>query len=55
MIILLGAVLGALTGVMVARRRRGKVADLLQYGFVYALIFALIGLFVTLIIHRMAM
>lgn len=55
MIILLGAVLGALTGAMVARRRRGKVADLLQYGFVYALIFALIGLFVTLIIHRMAM
>lgn len=55
MIILLGAVLGALTGAMLARRRRGKVADVLQYGFVYALIFALLGLFVTLMIHRMAM
>lgn len=55
MIILLGAILGALTGAMLARRRRGKLADILQYGFVYALMFALIGLFVTLIIHRMAM
>lgn len=28
---------------------------ILQYGFVYALMFALIGLFVTLIIHRNAL
>ena len=52
MIVLLGALLGAVTGALVARRRKGKTADILQYAFVYALIFALAGLFVTLMIHR---
>ncbi len=52
MIVLLGAILGALTGAIHAKRRKGAVADVLQYAFVYALIFALAGLFITLIIHR---
>ena len=37
---------------MIAKRRKGRLADILQYAFVYALIFTLIGLFATLIIHR---
>lgn len=54
MIVLLGAFLGALTGALVAKRRKGQLADILQYAFVYCLIFALAGLFVTLIVHRMS-
>ncbi|SLN13229.1 hypothetical protein PEL8287_00502 [Roseovarius litorisediminis] len=55
MIVLLGAILGAITGALVARRRKGALADILQYAFVYALMFTLAGLFLTLIIHRMAL
>ena len=52
MIILIGAILGAITGGTVAWRRKGKLADILLYGFVYALLFAIGTLFATLIIHR---
>lgn len=54
MIVLIGAIVGALTGGFIARRRKGKLADILQYAFVYALLFALTGLFATLLIHRAA-
>lgn len=52
MIVLFGAILGAVIGTLIARRRKGSTADILQYAFVYALMFALAGLFATLIIHR---
>ncbi|RKT34051.1 hypothetical protein BXY70_0054 [Roseovarius halotolerans] len=52
MIVILGAILGAVSGALIAKRRKGRVADILQYAFVYALIFALAGLFITLIVHR---
>ena len=52
MIVLIGALVGALSGGLIAYRRKGKTADILQYAFVYALVFALLGLFATLIIHR---
>ncbi|SMP22830.1 hypothetical protein [Shimia sagamensis] len=55
MFVLLGALLGAITGGALAKKRGGKRADILQYGAVYAMIFAILGLFVTLIIHRMAL
>lgn len=48
--LLLGAVLGALT----ARKRNGNLADMLQYGTVYAIAFGIVGMLATLIIHRMA-
>ncbi len=54
MIVLLGAILGTALGAFVAWRRKGRVADILQYAFVYFLIFTIAGLFVTLIIHRAA-
>jgi len=54
MIVVLGALVGAITGALVARRRKGQLADILQYGFIYAMIFALAGLFLTLIIHRLS-
>ena len=52
MIVILGAILGAAGGGLLAWRRKGRPADILLYAFVYALIFALAGLFVTLILHR---
>lgn len=53
MLVLLGIIAGAATGALVAYRRKGNLADMLQYGFVYGMIFALAGLFLTLIIHRL--
>lgn len=55
MIILIAAILGAILGALQARRRKGGTADILQYAAVYALIFAIAGLFATLIIHRAAL
>jgi len=54
MIVIIGAILGALSGALIAKRRKGRLADILQYAFVYMLVFALAGLFATLIIHRSA-
>lgn len=55
MLVLLGVILGAILGPLRARKLGGKRADLLQYGFVYGVIGALLGLFATIIIHRMAL
>ena len=55
MIVLFGAILGASLGAFVAWRRKGRVADVLQYAVVYCLLFTVLGLFATLIIHRMAL
>ncbi|WP_164989190.1 hypothetical protein [Roseovarius sp. A46] len=52
MIVIIGAILGAAGGGLIAWRRKGKLADILLYAFVYGLIFALAGLFLTLILHR---
>lgn len=50
--IIIGAVLGAGTGTWIAWRRKGKLADILLYAVVYGLLFALAGLFASLIIYR---
>lgn len=55
MIVIIGAILGALTGALVAKRRKGNTADILQYAAVYCLIFTLAGLFLTLMIHRFSL
>ncbi|MBO9397393.1 hypothetical protein J7399_14550 [Shimia sp. R9_1] len=55
MFVIIGALLGAILGGTIAKRRGGKRLDILQYVGVYAMIFAMLGLFVTLIIHRMAL
>ncbi|HKL04883.1 MAG TPA: hypothetical protein VJ929_03610 [Roseovarius sp.] len=52
MIVIIGAILGAIIGATIAKRRKGRLADILQYAFVYMLVFALAGLFITLIVHR---
>jgi len=55
MIILFAAIIGAVLGATKARRRKGRTADILQYAAIYGLMFALIGLFATLLIHRAAL
>lgn len=52
MIILSGLVFGALLGAGRARRRGGNGADIAQYATVHGILFALIGLFVTLALGR---
>ena len=55
MFVLIGAILGAALGALNAKRRKGNRADIAQYAFVYGMGCAVIGLFVTIIIHRMSL
>jgi hypothetical protein len=55
MIVIIGAILGAAGGGIIAWRRKGRLPDILLYAFVYGLIFAIAGLFVTLFVHRASM
>ena len=49
---LIGLILGALLGLFRAKRKGGNKLDMLQWATVYAIIFALVGLFVLIIIER---
>lgn len=53
MIALAGLIIGAIFGVIFARRKGGNRLDIAQYAGVFALIFFVIGLFITVIIDRM--
>lgn len=53
MFVIGGFLLGAVAGGYRARARGGKAADMLQYAFVHGLIFAILGLFVTIGLDRM--
>ena len=52
MIVLAGLIAGALLGVLSARRRGGNRLDMAQYGAVWGIIGALVGLFVTIGLER---
>lgn len=54
MIVIGAAIAGVLIGGLTARRRGGKLADILQYAAGYGIAFTLLGLFATLVIERMA-
>lgn len=54
MIVLFSALFGALLGTRTAIRRKGGRLDILQYGFIYGLAFAMLGLFLTIFIHRLS-
>lgn len=54
MIVIGGFVLGALWGGFSAKRRGGKLADIAQYAAVYAIALGLLGVFLTIIIERLA-
>lgn len=46
-------ILGAVVGTLTAKRRGGKMLDLLQYGAVYAIAFGLAGLAIGILLDRM--
>lgn len=52
MFVIGGLVLGAIGGGLRAKARGGKPADIAQYALVHAIVFGLIGLFVTIILDR---
>ncbi|OZB19571.1 MAG: apolipoprotein acyltransferase [Rhodobacterales bacterium 34-62-10] len=52
MIIIGAALFGAIIGGMTAARRQGNKLDIAQYAAGYAIGFAIIGLFITLFVHR---
>lgn len=49
---LAGLAIGALVGALRARARGGKPADLWQWAAVHALLFALVGLFLLILLER---
>lgn len=53
MIVIAGAILGAIVGALTAKKRGGVRADLWQYGAVYAIAFALGGLILTIAIEKL--
>lgn len=53
MIVIVAVLLGAAIGVLKAKKRGGVLADMLQYGAVYAIFFGIIGVIVTLTIDRL--
>lgn len=53
MIVIAGLVLGAITGGITARKRKGSAADIAQYMAVYAIFFSLIGMIITVTIDKM--
>lgn len=53
MIAIVSALIGGLFGYIRAKRRGGNRLDLLQFAAVHALIFAILGLFITIFIERM--
>ncbi|SEM78963.1 hypothetical protein SAMN04488103_10283 [Gemmobacter aquatilis] len=52
MIVISAALFGALLGALTARRQGGRGLDMLQYGAGFAIAFALLGLFATILIER---
>ncbi len=53
MFVIGGFLLGAIGGALRAKARGGKLADILQYATVHAILFGLLGLFITLYLDRM--
>lgn len=52
---IVGFIIGVVLGVIRAGRLDGAPADKVQYGLVYGIIFALIGLFVLIAVDRLMM
>ncbi|MEM9708107.1 MAG: hypothetical protein AAF871_04890 [Pseudomonadota bacterium] len=52
MIVIAGALGGAVVGALTARRHGGKTADMVQYAAGFAILFALLGVFATIFIDR---
>lgn len=53
MIVWAGAILGIAVGLVTAKRRGGNGLDLAQYAAGFGIAFAILGLFVTVLIDRL--
>ncbi|MAY88087.1 MAG: apolipoprotein acyltransferase [Pseudooceanicola sp.] len=53
MLVICGALIGAVLGAWSARRNGGKTVDMLQYAAGGAIGLALLGTIATIVIHRM--
>lgn len=54
MIVIAALILGVVIGALTARRRKGDKLDILQYAAGYGIAFTLLGVFLTLIVQRLA-
>jgi len=52
MIVIVGALIGAILGAVIAKRRGGGVLDIAQYAGSFAIAFAVFGLIATVLIER---
>lgn len=48
------AALGAILGILSARRRNGNGKDIAQYAIGYAMAFGIVGMILTVVIERIA-
>ncbi len=55
MLVIGGLLVGAILGPVQAKKRGGNRLDMLQYGVIYAMIFAVFGLIATVITHRLVL
>jgi hypothetical protein len=53
MIVVTGFVLGALIGALRAVRRKGSGFDIAQYAAAHAILFAILGLFLTIAVEKL--
>lgn len=54
MIVIVGIILGAIVGVVLARKNGGKPADIAQYAAASALAFGVVAMIATVLIDRLA-
>lgn len=54
MIVIAGVLLGAVFGVILARKNGGKVVDMAQYAAASAMAFGIVAMFATVLIDRLA-
>ncbi len=54
MIVIAGLILGAMLGAYTARKRGGRLGDILQYAAVYGILLGLFGMLITIVVHRLA-
>ena len=54
MIVLVSGLIGGILGYTTAKKRKGKGLDMAQYAAGYAIAFMILGLFLTLLIERLA-
>lgn len=52
MIVIVALIAGAVIGALSARKRNGTTLDVLQYTAVYAIIFGVVGMLATILVHR---